>query len=148
MLQLENFHRGVGEVLRRVGHRLDPVLVGTAAPGAADHVHDDEGALILPLSGEANDGVAAFAGSGNARRDDLCESPEHRIHYPIAGERARGDRGRRPGVQDAALRHLHGDAAEHPFIVRHIGRQRAANAQVGAGFGVGERRVDRRPNLP
>src|SRR6185369_5881054 len=61
MLGLHDLDRHVGEVLRGVGHRLQAILVGPAAPGAADHVDDDERLAVRPEPADADDAVASLA---------------------------------------------------------------------------------------
>ena len=56
-----------------------PSLSGPAAPGAADHVDDDEGLAVAAQAADADHAVAALAGRRHAIRHDLRQRAEHGV---------------------------------------------------------------------
>ena len=82
--------------MRRVGDRLDAVLVGPAAPGAADHVDDDEGLAVVRMQPADADDVLPPSPAAGTMSGTICASaPEHGVEHAVAGQRARRDRRRR-----------------------------------------------------
>ena len=155
MLGFQRLDRRVGQILRGIGDGLDAILVGACTPGTADHVDDDERAAATIVAGmgirlapgDADHGVAAFTGCGNAPWHDLRQCSQHGVEHPVAGERPCCHRRRLLRVEHAALGHKHLDGTEHAGIVGYVPGQRTAHRQEGARLGVGQRGVDRRPHL-
>ena len=125
----------------------EPVLVGPAAPGAADHVDDDEGLAVGPQPADADDAVAALAGRRHALGHDLRKRAEHGIEHAVAGERPRRARRRHHRIEHRGLRHLHLDAAEQHRRCSARPWQHAAHAQISQRMREAERRVERALHL-
>src|SRR5262249_3898116 len=133
MLGLHHLDRHVGEILRWIGDGLDTVFVGPPAPGAADHVDDDERLAVLAQPADADHAVAALAGGGPAVWDDLRQRTQHGVEDAVTGERARRARSGQHRIEHRGFGNLHLDAAEHADIVRDLPAEHAANAQIGVG---------------
>ena len=74
---------------------LDAVLVPAAAPGAVDHVDQDErlGRRAI-VAADGDHRVAALAGRHDLVRRDLGQRAEHRVDDAVAGQRPGRDRRR------------------------------------------------------
>ena len=142
VLGLHHFDRHVGQVLRGVGDRLNAVLVGSAAPGSANHIDDNEGLAVGPQSTDADDAVAAFTGRRDLVRNDLCQRPQHRVEDAVAGQRACRTRRRHHGVKNGSFRRPHLDAAEQADIVGNILRKDTPDAQIRQGVRETQRRIE------